>query len=64
SQSTKDCRVMERSFGSFHRVIPLPDGIDSDRAQAEFKKGVLTVTLPKTKEVQAVGNKVPIKAEK
>ncbi len=55
---------MERSFGSFHRVIPLPDGIDSDRAQAEFKKGVLTVTLPKTKEVQAVGNKVPIKAEK
>ncbi len=63
-EKKKNYYRMERSFGSFSRVIPLPEGIDSDKAQAEFKKGVLTVTLPKTKEAQAAGKKVQIKSEK
>ncbi len=45
-------------------MIPLPEGIDSDKARTELKKGVLTVTLPKTKEAQAAGKKVQIKSEK
>jgi len=37
----------ERYYGSFQRQIPL-EGVEEDKAQAEFKNGVLTVTLPKS----------------
>lgn len=36
----------ERSYGSFERVIPLPDGVDEERAQATFQDGVLEVRVP------------------
>jgi len=36
----------ERSYGSFHRIIPLPEGVDSDQAKAKFRDGVLTIELP------------------
>jgi HSP20 family protein len=36
----------ERSYGSFCRVIPLPDGAIADQAKANFKDGVLEVTMP------------------
>jgi HSP20 family protein len=54
---------VERSFGSFQRVIPLPPGIDAQKAEAAFKKGVLSVSLPKTAESKAKGKKIAIKAE-
>lgn len=41
---------IERSSGSFRRVIPLPSDVDGEKAKATFKKGVLTVKLPKIKE--------------
>jgi HSP20 family protein len=37
----------ERSYGSFYRAIPLPEGIDASACNATFKDGVLEVTLPK-----------------
>jgi HSP20 family protein len=37
----------ERSYGSFERSISLPRNVDTDRVNAEFTKGVLTVSLPK-----------------
>jgi HSP20 family protein len=43
---------MERSYGSFQRSIPLPSEVDEDKAEATFKKGVLTITLPKTAEAR------------
>jgi HSP20 family protein len=36
----------ERSYGSFCRVIPLPDGAITERAKANFRDGVLEVTMP------------------
>jgi len=39
------CRS-ERSFGSFYRSIPLPDGIDAEKAKADFRNGVLEITIP------------------
>jgi HSP20 family protein len=36
----------ERSYGSFYRSIPLPEGVDTDGAQAKFQDGVLEVTIP------------------
>ncbi|HEY8514639.1 MAG TPA: Hsp20/alpha crystallin family protein [Candidatus Binatia bacterium] len=47
-EKEKDYYRREQSYGSFHRSIPLPRGIDPDKVQASFKRGVLTVTLPKT----------------
>ena len=38
---------MERSYGPFHRAFDLPVRVDADAATAEFKKGTLTVTMPK-----------------
>jgi len=36
----------ECSFGSFYRTIPLPEGADASKATADFRKGVLEVTVP------------------
>ena len=36
----------ERSYGSFYRAIPLPEGVESDNCEATFKDGVLEITLP------------------
>jgi HSP20 family protein len=35
----------ERSYGHFHREIPLPEGVKTENATANFKNGVLEVTL-------------------
>ncbi len=39
--------LRERSYGAFYRAIPLPAGIDTDKAGATFKNGVLKVVLPR-----------------
>ena len=38
---------VERSYGSFARYFTLPDTLDPEKVKAEYKNGVLTVTLPK-----------------
>ncbi len=38
---------VETSYGSFSRTIPVPADIDPDKVRAGYKKGVLTITLPK-----------------
>jgi HSP20 family protein len=43
----KGCYRVERAFGHFQRAIPLPSGVDLERAEANFANGVLTVRLPK-----------------
>ncbi len=39
--------LMERAYGAFQRSIPLPLNVDTDKAEASYKNGVLTVRLPK-----------------
>jgi HSP20 family protein len=36
----------ERSYGSFYRTLPLPDGVNAEQAQCNFKDGVLEITMP------------------
>ena len=55
---------VERSYGSFHRTVPLPEGIDLKKVDADFKNGVLTVKLPKTVEAKTKSKKIPIKSAK
>jgi HSP20 family protein len=47
NQQEKGCYRLERAFGSFQRVVPLPDGVDLERAEARFEKGILTLRMPK-----------------
>jgi HSP20 family protein len=56
----KGCYRLERAFGSFQRVLPLPDGVDLDRAEARFDKGVLTLRLPKKAGEGKVSRKLEI----
>jgi len=61
-EKKKDYYLRERNFGSFERSFQVPDGVDTDKIEARFKKGVLTVTLPKKPGVQAAAKKIDIKA--
>jgi len=49
----------ERSYGSFYRAIPLPDGAEADKANASFRNGVLEVTVPIPKGQQQT-RQIPI----
>lgn len=44
---------VERSYGSFTRSFTLPRTVDTEKVKAEFKDGVLTVSLPKREETKA-----------
>jgi HSP20 family protein len=59
----KDSYRMERSYGSFTLTIPLPAEIDTDKAKAEFKKGVLTISLPETVKAIKETKKIPVKGQ-
>lgn len=59
----KDYYHVERSYGSFSRTIPLPVEVESDKVEAHFKKGVLTVKIPKTTKAIESKKKIAIKAE-
>lgn len=48
----------ERSFGSFRRAVELPSSIDPESVEAEYKNGVLSVTIAKA--VGAEPRKIPI----
>lgn len=57
----KDYYLSERRYGSFQRSFAMPEGIDADKIEANFIKGVLTVRLPKTAEAQKAEKKIAVK---
>jgi HSP20 family protein len=60
-ETKKDYYMRERSFGSFQRSFTVPEGVDTDKIEASFKNGVLTVTLPKTAEAKRAEKKITVK---
>jgi HSP20 family protein len=50
----------ERSYGRFFRTIPLPEGTEPDQAKANFKDGVLEVTIPLPDREPRQGRKIEI----
>ena len=56
----KDYYRVERSYGSFTRSFRLPKEVQSDKAKATFKDGVLEVRVPKTPEAISKEKKIPI----
>jgi HSP20 family protein len=57
----KNYTLSERSYGSFLRSFYLPEGVDREKIDANFSKGVLTVTLPKTPAAAAEPKKIEVK---
>ncbi|MGE5450687.1 MAG: Hsp20/alpha crystallin family protein [Acidobacteriota bacterium] len=53
-------RVMERSYGSFHRTVPLPFTPDPQQIQAEYKQGLLTIHVPKQAQLD-VSQRIPVR---
>ncbi|NKK42694.1 Hsp20 family protein [Rhizobium leguminosarum bv. viciae] len=61
-EKEKDYYLSERRYGSFHRSLELPRGVDSEKIEAKFSNGILKVTLPKTPERQRNDKKITVKA--
>lgn len=61
-EERRDYRVSELSYGEFCRTFTLPEGVDREKAKATFKKGVLTLTLPKTEQGKTQHKRIEIAA--
>jgi HSP20 family protein len=55
----RDRGYSERFYGRFERRIALPPGVDEETAKAEFRDGILTVTLPRDRQAER-GRRIPI----
>jgi HSP20 family protein len=53
----------ERSYGSFYRTIPLPEGAITEQAKATFRDGVLEIRLPAPPEQASRGRRLEISEE-
>ncbi len=61
TDDSKDYRRVERRYGRFERRFSLPPKVKADSIKAEFKDGVLTLSIPKPEEVKP--KEIPIVAE-
>jgi HSP20 family protein len=50
----------ECSYGRFYRAIPLPEGAEADRATAEFRAGVLEVSIPAPRRPEAQARRLEV----
>lgn len=54
----------ECHYGSFYRAIPLPEGVNTTKAMAEFHKGVLEVVMPKVTQPEPKTRRLEVREEK
>jgi len=62
-ENGKDYYRMERSYGSFSRTIPLPVEVETDHAEASYKKGILSIKIPKSARAIEEKKKIAVKVE-
>jgi HSP20 family protein len=62
-EKKQDYHLMERARGTFVRSLRLPFSVDPNQVQAEFKDGVLSITIPKPKEVQDKAQRIELKRQ-
>jgi HSP20 family protein len=60
-EKKKDLYRQEIRYGAFQRVVPLPAEVDSAKARADLKNGMLTVTAPKTAHPKAQQVKIDVR---
>ncbi len=56
----KNYHMIERSYGSFTRSVRMPVEVQSDKAKATFKEGILEIRVPKTEEAKKKERKIPV----
>ena len=61
-QQEKNYYRKERVYGSFERSFRLPEEVEVDKVEAEFKNGVLSVGLPKSENAQSAVQQIAVKA--
>ncbi len=61
-EKDKNYYRMERSYGSFQRVLSLPEDADQEGVAATFKNDVLTVTMPRKAAPQAHVRQIEIQS--
>ena len=61
-EKKEDYHLSERRYGSFQRSFRVPDDIDADKIEANFKSGVLSITLLKKAESLKKEQKIDVKA--
>ena len=61
-EKEKNYYFSERAYGSFQRAFELPASVDRNKVSADFAKGVLTITLPKTPDAQKQQKKIEVKS--
>ena len=54
---------LERSYGAFARYFSIPDTVDTEKVRADYKNGVLTITLPKKETAKPRAIKVAVDGE-
>ena len=52
----------ERSYGAFQRSFRLPGDVNAEQINADFAKGILTVTLPKVAESEEKAKRIKVNA--
>ncbi len=58
----EDYIYREHRYGAFSRSIALPEGLNTDKAEARFEDGILTLTIPKAEELKP--KQIKVKAKK
>ena len=53
---------IERSYGSFQRTVALPPDVDEDKIKATFKRGVLRVVVPKSRNANKKSRRITVKS--
>ena len=61
-EKNKNYFFSERAYGSFQRAFELATTVDRDKIAADYSKGVLTITLPKTAEAQKQAKKIEVRS--
>lgn len=60
-QKKDDYHYVESSYGSFTRAIELPEEIDQEKIEANFKNGLMSITIPKVEKPQSTAKKIEVK---
>jgi len=61
-ENGKTFHRVERRYGQFRRVVPLPSAVDAEKVEASYTAGVLSVVLPKREDVK--GKPIEVKTTK
>jgi HSP20 family protein len=59
-EKDENYHLVERSYGSFSRSVRLPAEVQEDKIKAQYKDGVLTITLPKTEQAKERAIKIEV----